>query len=345
MRRWIGALAFAAALSGLAGGAAAQDKMRIAAPSVALGNAPIYVAEQLGYFKQVGVQPEITIAPSGPAAIAAAMNGDIDAVLGSATTIMSARKADGDIVMFTALATQYGVNVVVTRKWADSHNLSTTSSYREKIAALKGATIAITTPGGSNDQLIRFLADEAGLNPDRDMTLVTMGDTSAMLAAFGQNRVDGLAVSSPTSPAAAHDFNGLMLFNLQIGEIESLNGYFGAAIAANSAWLKKNGPGIGVKFARAVQMGFDAMHDPARTSQARDLVYAAYFKTMNAELFALLWRDAVRGSPKGPDITRKMVQGVVDFSNRYSKDKIDPGLIDTAFTNEIVESAHKEMGR
>ena len=342
MKRWISAFVAMAAFA-VAGQAWAQNTIRSASPSVNLSNAAVYVAEELGYFKQMNVALQTTLS-AGPSSVAAAISGDLDAAFGSASTFINARRAGGDIVMFTALNTQFGVNIVVTRKWADQHKVTASSSHKDKVAALKGATIGITSLGGSNDQLVRYLAEDAGLNADRDMTLVIIAETSAMVAAFGQNRVDALSVSSPTSPAAAREANGEMLFNLTRGEFEPLNGYFGAAIAARSGWLRQNAD-LAARFAGAVQIAFDAMHDPARSGQARDAVQKAKFPQMDPALFAVLWDDQVKGSPKGPDISRQMVQRVIDFNNRFAKDKLDPALIDGAFTNEAVERGRQAIRR
>lgn len=346
MRRWITAFSMIAlgaqvALA-LATPACAQNTVRMAVPSVNLSNSSIYVADELGYFKQMNVQLNVTVATSGPAAISGAMNGDIDVVSAAVGNILGARRAGGDIVAFGALGTQFGVNVVVTRKWADQHRLTVASSYKDKLAALKGSTMVISVAGGVNEQLLRYLAEEGGLNADRDITMVTIGDTGAMLAAFSQNRVDGLSVSSPTSPAAAHDLNGLMLFNSTRGELPALNGYFGSGVAASRAWLMKN-PALAARFIAAMQMGFDALHDPARTNQARDAVRQAKFPQMNQGLFAVLWEDQVKGSPKGPDISREMVQRVIDFNNRFTKDKMEYSQIDGSFTNEYLERARREL--
>ena len=49
------------------------ESLVISASSVALGYAPIYVAQELGYFKQMNIEAEILPSSSGPASIAAVM--------------------------------------------------------------------------------------------------------------------------------------------------------------------------------------------------------------------------------------------------------------------------------
>ena len=64
---------------------------------------------------------------------------------------------------------------------------------------------------------------------------------------------------------------------------------------------------------------------------------------MDPGLFTVLWDDTVKGSPKGPDISRQMVQRVIDFNNRFAMDKLESALIDGSFTNEAVERGRQAI--
>ena len=333
------ALALAAILPGQV---RAQDKMRIAVSSDSLFHVPVYAAHELGYFSRLGLQTQTINTNSGGRSIAAVMSGDADIVIGAPASFVTAHAAGGDIILFAGEATQYGVNIIVTKKWADEHGFSEKSTYREKAAMLKGVTIGTTAPGGGNDTLTRYVAMEAGLNPDRDMTIVSLGEASAMLAAYSQGRVQALAVSSPSSNMAIRNFGGVMLVNTNVGEVPSLNGFLGSGVAGRGEWLAKNEQAA-INFIKGMQMAFDAMHDPARTDQVREVVQKSHYAQTEPALFAELWKDLARGAPKSPEVTRAMVQTLVDLNNRFAKDKIDAKAIDGSFTNEYVEKARAQM--
>lgn len=331
----LGALA-AVLLAGAASPARAEDVLTISSPTATLAQLPYHVAQAMGYFQQVGLRVDFTFASTGPASIAAAVTGDRDLVIGGPSTQAFARRAGGDIIIFAALATQYGVNVIVSQKWADAHNLKVGMPYKDKILGLKGATIGVTSPGGGNDQLVRYLAGKYGMNADRDMTIVSMGESAAQMAGYAAGRVDALAASPPTSNQAVRTFGGIMLLNLGIGEIDEFNGYFGSSIAASGAWLKKN-PDQAARVVKALQMAFDAMHDPARTNQARDATNKARFPDIDPDLWKELWVDQVKGAPKSPEITPDMMRHVLEFSNQFSKDKIDTSQVAIFYSNEPLE--------
>lgn len=316
----------------------AQEKVRVTASSESFFHVPIYAAQDLGYFAQQGLQVEMLPTSTGQRSIAAAISGDVEMVIGAPFSIIAAHTQGADLMMFAGEGTQYGVNIAVSKKWAESHKLTATSSYKDRLGALKGMTIGISGPGGGSDLLVRYAASEAGVNPDRDMTLVTLGEAAAILAAFSQGRIDGLAQSSPTSNIAVRNFDGYMLINTTKGEIESLQGYLGSAISARADWLKKNTPAT-IKFIKGLQMSLNGMHDPARTTQLRDAVHKSHYAQTDPAFFAEVWADLAVGAPKTPELTDKMIKTLVDFNNRFAKDKIEMSKVTGAYTNEYVEKA------
>lgn len=317
---------------------AAAQKVQISASSVSLSYTPVYVGQVLGYFKQYGVDAEVIPSNSGPASIAAVASGSMDTVLGSAGTMLTARQNGGDVIIIATMSGQFGASAVVTAKWAQAHNLTAASTYQQRIAALKGVNVAITAPGGGPDQLLRFLALEGGINPDREFTIVTIPEVGSLLAAFSQDRIDGFVASSPTSPQAVRDFKGFMLFNTNTGQVPALNGYTGGVIGARKDWMAKNADMM-TRFSKGLQLALDAIHDPARTIQVRDAVHKARFAQMDPGFFAELWNETEKAAPATAEINRDRLKTVIDFTNRFSATKLDSSLLDVGFTNEYSERA------
>ncbi|MGE0162276.1 MAG: ABC transporter substrate-binding protein [Dongiaceae bacterium] len=331
-------MAFLAAALLLSGQAVAQDKIRITSSNDSLLYNPIYAAEAMGYFKQNGLDVERLHSTSGPNAIAALLAGDIEMVMGVPSSPMLARKAGGDIKMIAGVASQYGVNVAITQKWADAHNVKADSTYQQRLAALKGITIGVTGPGGGNDQLVSYLAEQAGLDRSRDMNVVALGDGSALLAAFSQGTVDAISISTPHSNVAPVTFGGLLLFNTGIGDVEPLRGFFGAAVSARGEWLEKN-PDVARRFVKSLQMGLDAMHDPARTEEVKVAIWKLVFSKLDQSLFTQIWHDTIIGTPTTTLITDKMLEDLIDFGNRFSKNKLDNSIVKESYTNEYAPAA------
>ena len=323
--------------------ASAQERVRIASSTDSISYIPLYAAQMMGHFKDIGLQVDVMRVDSGPKAMSAVIGGDVDVILGATTTPLAARKAGVDVVFFAPVTTQYSSNILVSRKWADEHKITEKSSYADKLAAMKGLTLGITGPGSGTDQIVRYMAAAAGINPDRDMTLVSLGgDGNTMMAALSQGRVDGLAISAPTSTVAIRTFNGAMLFNVGVGEVKSLDGYFQSGFAAQRDWLSKNRVAA-VKLAKGVQMGIDSLRDPARTIKARELIQKGYYSKLDPAVFDEAWKDQIAALPKNVELSKKMIEDIINFNNQFAKDKIDLSLAENAYTDDIAQQALKEM--
>ena len=338
----ISAIALSAAVLA-AGPANAQEKIRLAASSISLGYMPVYVAEAMGYFKQQGLTVERIKANSGPQALTALMTGDFDVVTGNSSNIPNIRKAGVDVISFAGLLPQYGGDIVATKEWADKMKLTSKSPYKDKLQVLKGATIGVTGAGGGADQMTRYIAKEAGLNADRDMTIIAIPEPAAMQAAFSTSRINIMTQSAPTSLTAVEN-GGVMMLNLGTGEVPSMDGYVGAVATAYVPWLKKNETAA-TKFVKGLQLAVDAIQDPARTLQVRDTVHKAVFPDLSDKLFVSLWDESILGVVKKasyiPEIRREKMKQVFDFNNNFAKpeDFLPDKMVDEAYTNEYVTKA------
>jgi len=78
---------------------------------------------------------------------------------------------------------------------------------------------------------------------------------------------------------------------------------------------------------------------PRRTNQARDAVWKARLQQTDPAFFAELWTDSVAATPKTPDITKAMMDGIMDFNNKYTKDKLDEATANAVYTNVDAERA------
>lgn len=322
-----------------AGAASAQDKVRVTSSTITLAYVPFYMAQTLGYFDKLGLKVEEVKSDSGPKSLAAVISDNADILLGATTTPVAARKQGADIVLFAPIFSQYSSNIIVSRKWQEKNKLTDKSSYAERLAALKGATIGITGPGSGTDQIVRYFADAAKINPDRDMTITALGgDAGILMSAFSQGRIDALSISAPTSHMAVRQFGGMILFNVGAGQVKELDGYFQTGFAARGDWLKKN-EAVAVRFTKAIQMSFDALRDLAVARNASEAIRKTYFPNIEPNIYAELWQEMVVSAPKTVELDRKMIADIFDFANKFSKDKLDPALIDAVYTNEIAKKA------
>ena len=227
-----------------------NQKVTIAQTTHGFLFAPLYVAEEKGFFADEGLDVEVIISGGGSKVMAAVIGGSVEfggTTLGNA---MQAAEKGQDVQIFASLMNQYASNVVINKDIANEKGIDENSKLSEKIQALKGLKIAITSPGSSSDKLVRHLLEMEGIAPDKDVELVPLGKSEAVVPAFKNKQIDAFAFSSPTSEIALNE-NGYMLLNLSQGEVEELDGFLYTGLVAKKE-LMESDPELFEKMTRAV---------------------------------------------------------------------------------------------
>jgi NitT/TauT family transport system substrate-binding protein len=304
---------------------AAKDKMTIVMSSWGVLYWPTLTAEQLGYFTDEGIETEMIRTGGGTKSLAAVAGGDAQVNVGAPASAFRAHAKGSDVIVIAPSISQYADNLVMTTAWAKKNNLTEASSYQEKLKALRGMTIGVASIGGGSSQLLELLAKEAGLNVQRDLTMTAMSTGENMIAALGQNRIDGFIFPSPVSDDAIKSHGAKMMFHTSAGEVKQLDGFV---------------------YIKAQQRALDAIHDPQLTNKARDLVAAKYAEKTDKAMFDDVWKTAIPSFPKTVEVDRKMMERIVDFVNEFqSGDPLDKAILNTGWTNEYSEKAIAALGK
>ena len=149
---------------------------------------PLTVAEQLGYFKEEGLDVRISDFRGGSAALRAVVGGSADVVSGAYehTINLQSKKQ-----YFQAFALQGRLPQIVlgvsTARMANFH------SFKD----LKGMKIGVTAPGSSTHNLVKQLLTKAGLDPDKSVSIVGVGTGSTAMAAIRSREIDALSNVDP----------------------------------------------------------------------------------------------------------------------------------------------------
>jgi NitT/TauT family transport system substrate-binding protein len=242
-----------------------------------------------------------------------------------------------DIVTVGAAITQYASNVVVSKKWVERTGVTSTSSYEQKLKALKGSTFGVSTPGSGTDQIIRYLARRAGLNPDRDMTIATMGTGAAMLPALARDQIEGFSFSPPNPDLAISQFGATMLFEFSRGQVKELDGFLYQGVLVREGWAQKNAD-LTVRFLRAIQRGLNAIHDDQNHTKVRDAIWAKYFKQTDKALYDQIWVNMRPAYPKSVEVNEAQVKRIGEFLADLNE-PISAAVLKSGWNNEYAAKA------
>jgi len=212
-------------------------------------------------------------------------------------------------VSFAATGYEEISNLVIKKSVMDRAGLTEESSPEDKIKALRGLNIGVTSPGSSTDVLVRGIMKQQGLDPDADANIIPVG-ASAMAAAFSRNQIDALALSSPSANAAANAGDGVVAINFAAGQYPPLSGPLSMVmnttpeIASNKAAELKC-------FADGVQRAMKLMReDPAK---AKELAWEEFDGVVDRGEFDATIDANLAAFAETTEIDEKTVQARKDF--------------------------------
>jgi NitT/TauT family transport system substrate-binding protein len=158
------------------------EKVRIAIASHSLAFLVPFVAKDRGLYAKHGIEAElIQVRPN--VAMAALLSGDIDYVELIGSIIRSAGKGAP-------------VRAISTSIKAPFFSFAANSKFKT-IKDLKGATIGVTAIGGTNYVSTRLTLRHYGLDPDKGVRILAIGDEKLMYETFKIGRVDSVVVAPP----------------------------------------------------------------------------------------------------------------------------------------------------
>jgi NitT/TauT family transport system substrate-binding protein len=187
MRRVIALLALAAAVA-CGTNAAAQTKVRLAVGGQsALYYLPLTVVDRLGYFKDEGLDVEISDLAGGSKALQALIGGSADVVTGAFDHTIQMQAKGQPIQAVVQLGRFPGFVLALVGPKA--------ASYRGP-ADLKGMKIGVTAPGSSTHFMVLHMMAQAGLKAD-DAAFLGVGAGGTAVAAAKRGEIDALVSVDP----------------------------------------------------------------------------------------------------------------------------------------------------
>lgn len=143
---------------------------------------PVYLAYQLGYFKEQGLNVEFATYKDGPIAFQGMHAGDSQFCMLSSEPVMRAYDEGKESVIILSTLTNKPY-MFVTRKGIN------------KISDLKGKVVFAGMPGSAPYTFVSSLLAKEGLDPQKDVTWANL-EYGATLAALEKGQVDGAYLRS-----------------------------------------------------------------------------------------------------------------------------------------------------
>jgi len=199
---------------------------------------PITLAQQLGYYRQEGLQVKLEDLQSGSKALQALQGGSVDVVSGYYDHTVQMQAKQRDVTSFVTMQRYPSFVLAVSPKAGKPIN---------NVTDLAGANVGVTAPGSSTDFFLKHLLVKSGLAPDA-ANVQGIGGHSSALAAMEQGRVDAAVMTDPAFSllqrrAGAKNVTVLADTRTAQGVQEhfGVTTYPGAVLYTTREWLINNG--------------------------------------------------------------------------------------------------------
>ncbi|MGH8780633.1 ABC transporter substrate-binding protein [Paraburkholderia sp.] len=188
---------------------------------------PAKLTEQLGYFKDEGLDVEVLSQPAGVDAENELLAGAVQGVVGfydHTIDLQSKGKEVEAIVVFGQVPGE--VEMVSTKA----------SATLKSMADVKGKTLGVTGLGSSTSFLTQYLAQRAGI-PSTQYTLLPVGADNSFIAAIKQERIDAGMTTEPTVSQLLKTGDAKVLVDMRT--LEGTRAALGGTYPASSFYVQR----------------------------------------------------------------------------------------------------------
>jgi sulfonate transport system substrate-binding protein len=336
MKAWLAMMGVVLAVATAALPAAAQDKPELSKVRLAVGGKPalfylpLTVVERLGYFRDAGLDVEISDFPGGARALQALIGGSADVVTGSFEHTIQMQAKNQPVVGVAQLGRfpGYVVGVLAARA----------ATFRGP-SDLKGMKIGVTAPGSGTHFMVQYFMVRNGLKTD-DASFVGVGASASAVAAVRRGEIDAIVNVDPVIGLLVSQslIKVIADTRTEAGTRQIFGGpYPAAALYTSPSFIDKN-PRTVQALANAFVRGLRwmASHSADEIAAVMPEEYALGDKALYAQSIKNslpMYSPDGRFSPEGAETAYKVLK---DFDADVRSARIE---LNAAYTNAFVDKA------
>lgn len=217
-------------------------KVKVAEVAHSIFYAPQYIAIKKGFFKDEGLDIDLTLTPGADKVTAAVLSKDVDiGFCGSEASIYVYNSGKKDYIKTFASLTKRDGSFIVSREKIDNFSLND----------LKGKYIIGGRVGGMPEMTLEYTLKQNGISLD-DLTIDTSVEFASMASAFISGTGDFVTLFEP---------NATQIENEGYGYVVGYVGEYGGSVPytsynALSSYIKNNKETV-QKFTNAINKGLD----------------------------------------------------------------------------------------
>lgn len=289
--------------------------------------APQYVAIELGYFKDEGLDVELVNGLGADKTMTAVLSGDADiGFMGAEASIYVYNEGAEDYVVNFAQLTQRAGNFLVSK------DVNEDFSWEN----IKGKTVIGGRAGGMPQMVFEYILKKQGIDPKTDLTIIQNIDFGLTSQAFIAGTGDYTIEFEPSANAIEKEGAGKVVASLGVesGKVPY------TAYSARKSYIEKN-PEIIQKFTNAIQKGMDYVqsHTPEEIAK----VIAPQFPETDLKTVTAIvkryhdqdtWKDNVIFEEESLDLLQNILEEAGELTARVPYEDL--------ITREFAEKAYNK---
>ncbi|MEV5706099.1 ABC transporter substrate-binding protein [Actinoallomurus sp. NPDC052274] len=296
---------------------------------------PAKLTEQLGYFKEQGLDVQLLTEPAGAQAENVLISGDVQGVVGfydHTIDLQTKGKCIESVVQFADVPGE--VEVVAAGK----------AGQIKSPADFKGKKLGVTSPGSSTDFLTQYLATKNGV-PTSGYTTVKAGAGQTFIATLNNGGIDAGMTTDPTVAKLVSTGKGKVMLDMrtEAGTKAALGGlYPSSSLYMNCDYVKNNAATV-QKLANAFvkTLGWIKAHKPAEIAAKMPADYAGgdpkLYEQAVTDTIGMFTADGVMPADGAKNVLNVLAQFSPNVKGR--QDTVD---LSKTYTTEYVSKAPKQ---
>ena len=264
-----------------------------------LTTAGLFTMLALKLDKAHGIDVEMQMAGgSSSIQIDAVLSGGAEFASPGALTALQAIREGANLRIIAPIANNQ-LATVISNDAMKKLGMSPTAPIGDRIRALKGFTIGTNPVGSTYHDILRSYLKQFGVDPDKDVKLVGIADSSSLISGLQYGRYDAITSASGVVEQAITLNAGKMWFSASRGDLPG--GESVAVIVARADTLEKHRDDID-----ALRAAFGEALTAIRDNHAQTgrILQAAYFPKLDPAVWDLAWGGATAAYPANLTFTK-----------------------------------------
>ena len=296
-------------------------KQMIGYTTISFARAPVWIAKDLRLYEKNGVDAEIVFLRGGTVGTQALISGSVSFIASSGSAAVEAILSGADLVILAGYSNLLD-QVLVTKKEIKNP------------AQLKGAKIALNSLSGGSMLAIKIILSALGIDPDKDISYLALGDPASRFTALKSGIVDATVFTTPFNSVAKKA--GFNVFD-DVPSLKNID-YPADSLIATREFIRRE-PLVAERVVKSIA---DAIHFYKNNKRQSLAILAKYLKGLSSEDLEEAYPRYYSGFRDKPYPSVQGVQTVFNWSKHPKAKDADPARF---VERRFVESLDKQSSK